>query len=404
MKRAVLGPALAAALFLVPPAHAEIGTIDTVPAATLLLPYFEVDLSDPNGRTTLISINNTSASAAIAHVTLWTDQAVPTTAFDIYLTGYDVQPINLRDVFNGNLPQTADDGQDPTDTISPQGPFSQDINFPGSFGPCGAPGGIPAPIPVSALRAAHTGQASSLLGGLCGSRNLGDNVARGYITVDSVNQCLSPSTFPSTANYFTTVADFRNILWGDFLYVDPAENLAQGDNLIHIEADANDPLTDGAGDYTFYGRYVSASGADHREPLATTWSAGFLSGRTDLLVWRDSGRSQAAFACNSPPGALPHTEIIAFDWEEGVQLLAGLRPFPAAAQRVTVGGSAFPVPHKLGWAYLNLNATVSGGQFNPFKQSAVLALHRLDPGTFSSGVHAVQLDNASNPNGDIIAP
>ena len=41
-----------------------------------------------------------------------------------------MQTINLRDILaNGILPRTASDGQDPADTISPQGPFSQDINF-----------------------------------------------------------------------------------------------------------------------------------------------------------------------------------------------------------------------------------------------------------------------------------
>ncbi|HEX3530076.1 MAG TPA: hypothetical protein VH988_23700, partial [Thermoanaerobaculia bacterium] len=82
------------------PARAEIGTIDAVPAATLLLPYFEVDLANPNGITTLFSVNNASATAVVAHVTVWTDESIPTLDFDIYLTGYDVQTLNIRDIFN----------------------------------------------------------------------------------------------------------------------------------------------------------------------------------------------------------------------------------------------------------------------------------------------------------------
>ena len=39
----------------------------------------------------------------------WTDWGVPTLAFDIYLTGYDVQTLNLRDLFAGNLPMTVPD-------------------------------------------------------------------------------------------------------------------------------------------------------------------------------------------------------------------------------------------------------------------------------------------------------
>ena len=99
------------------------------PAATLLLPYFEVDLDDPNGLTTLFSVNNASSTEQIAHFVVWSDLSVPVLDFNVYLTGYDVQTINLRDIIaNGRLPQTASDGQDPTDTISPQGDFSQDIN------------------------------------------------------------------------------------------------------------------------------------------------------------------------------------------------------------------------------------------------------------------------------------
>src|SRR5436305_6675816 len=112
------------------PASAVICTVDAVPAATLLLPYFEVDLNNPNGLTTLFSINNASATAVLAHVVVWSDLSVPVLDFNIYLTGYDVQTINLRDILvNGVLPRTASAGQDPGDTISPKGQFSQDINF-----------------------------------------------------------------------------------------------------------------------------------------------------------------------------------------------------------------------------------------------------------------------------------
>src|SRR5258708_31510510 len=70
-------------------AAATICTIDAVPAATLLLPYFEVDLNNPNGLTTLFSVNNASATAALVHVVIWSDLSVPVLDFNIYLTGYD---------------------------------------------------------------------------------------------------------------------------------------------------------------------------------------------------------------------------------------------------------------------------------------------------------------------------
>src|SRR6185295_9658729 len=130
MKKTALCLALLGLLALGGQALAVICTIDDVPAATLLLPYFEVDLGNPNGLTTLFSINNASATAALAHVVVWSDLSVPVLAFNVYLTGYDVQTINLRDLLvAGVLPQTASAGQDPGDTISPKGAFSQDINF-----------------------------------------------------------------------------------------------------------------------------------------------------------------------------------------------------------------------------------------------------------------------------------
>src|SRR5436190_23143282 len=75
--------------------------ISVTPAATLLLPYFDVDTAAAtggSGATTLFTIVNTSRYPQIAHVTVWTDWAFPVLGFNIFLTGYDVQGINLFDV------------------------------------------------------------------------------------------------------------------------------------------------------------------------------------------------------------------------------------------------------------------------------------------------------------------
>ncbi|HXU30989.1 MAG TPA: hypothetical protein VN851_10475, partial [Thermoanaerobaculia bacterium] len=124
MKKTVSCLALLGLLALSGQAVATICTIDDVPAATLLLPYFEVDLNNPNGINTLFSINNASATAVLAHVVLWSDLSVPTFDFNVYLTGYDVQTVSIRDIFNGSVPRTASAGQDPGDTISKKGTFS----------------------------------------------------------------------------------------------------------------------------------------------------------------------------------------------------------------------------------------------------------------------------------------
>jgi hypothetical protein len=106
--------AAAAPVLAQPPA-----TVADQPAATLLLPYFEVDLANPAGANTYFTINNASASAGLAHITIWSAMHVPVYTVDVYLTGYDVQQINVRDLINGVLPRTASDGQDPTDTGNP---------------------------------------------------------------------------------------------------------------------------------------------------------------------------------------------------------------------------------------------------------------------------------------------
>src|ERR1700694_6282689 len=105
MKKIAVAFALASLLALGGQAFAVICTIDAVPAATLLLPYFEVDLNNPNGLTTLFSVNNASATAVLVHVVIWSDLSVPVLDFNIYLTGYDVQSLNWRAIiFSGNLP------------------------------------------------------------------------------------------------------------------------------------------------------------------------------------------------------------------------------------------------------------------------------------------------------------
>src|SRR5262245_13036360 len=205
MKRTACCLALLCLLGLAGSASALICTIDDVPAATLLLPYFEVSpCSDPNGVTTLFSVNNASMTAILAHVVVWSDLSVPVLDFNIYLTGYDVVTINLRDIFvNGTLPRTADVARDPGDTISNHGLFSSDVKFASCAGFLPPPA-LPADF-IQHLQNSLTGQASNILlvagnPGCAGQRRLNDRIARGYITVDTVNAC--NLDFPFTPGYF----------------------------------------------------------------------------------------------------------------------------------------------------------------------------------------------------------
>jgi len=411
-KQLSIGLALVALLALGTAANAVVGANDNVPAATLLLPYFEVDLGNPDGVTTLFSINNASASAAVAHVTFWTDESVPTLDFDIYLTGYDVQTINVRDIFNGILPVTADDGADTKDLVSPQGGLSQDINFPGATGPCAAiayPAGLDAAF-LTHLRNSHTGLSSPVFGRCAGARH-GDNVARGYVTVDTVNQC--NLSFPSDAGYFTALATRQNILWGDYFYVNNGENFAQGETLVHLEAQlpgVTAPLVP-----SFYERYNPVAGEDFREALPGTFATRYLEGGafdggTSLVVWRDSelASNLTGFACNANAAWFPlaQTDVVGFDEQEQPEDLcfsdSPVSPplggantcFPLETQKVSVAdGNAIADPiapsAPFGWLYLNLEHTPAGAQDYP--SQAVVTTVMDASGRFSVGFDAIEL-------------
>jgi hypothetical protein len=417
-------------------AVAEIGTIDDVPAATLLLPYFEVDLNSTSGVTTLFSINNASATAALAHVTVWTDLSVPVLDFDVYLTGYDVQTINMRDIVNGILPITAEESIDPSDSVSNDGADTGTIlgdpldqNFGGSTGPCVSPSYNPlsAAFVNGHLQPALTGGASSLSN--CVGVDYGDNIARGYVTVDTVSFC--NLDFPSTPGYFNPggAADFNTVLWGDYFYVEPGENFALGETLVHIEA--CEPgngyigyVGNGAGycpfvpgDFTFYSRYTAGTGADQREGLASEFAVRYITGGqftggTDYIVWRDS-RSTDIIGGSCPAEndfvwyPLNQELVVAFDEEENSEELcvtfSDVSPpdddiptcFPIEAGRYNVENSTVPGSATLGptadfgWMYLDLD--LSSGQPSQAWVTAVMSAE----GRFSVGFDAIQLDNVS---------
>jgi hypothetical protein len=237
-------------------------TVAERPSATLLLPYFEVGLGGRGG-TTRFTIGNAFADGTVAHVTLWSDLAVPVLNFNVYLTGYDLVTVDLRDVLDGVLPQTADAGNDPADTISPNGPFSQDLASPGCAG-------LLPPPPLSAadvtgLRAALTGQPSGLFGGQCCGQNLGTAWPGGFVTVDVMNACTAGA--PGSTGYFvnggTGLAGNRNVLWGDFSFDRGGRgSRSVGGPLVHVVADGADPELNTPNAYTFYGTQVGWSAAD----------------------------------------------------------------------------------------------------------------------------------------------
>jgi hypothetical protein len=444
MKKTALGLALVGLLTLGGQAVAVICTIDAVPAATLLLPYFEVDLSNPNGLTTLFSINNASATAVLTHVVIRTDLSVEVLDFNVYLTGYDVQTINLRDIIlSGLLPQTASEGQDesgacpgnPGGDCSPQGKFSQDINFASCNGFL-PPQNLDAAT-IAYLQAALTGKSIPSLFQTCGgppcctAQNLGDNIARGYITVDTVSACtiLPQSTLGYFQNGGTGIATNQNVLWGDWFIVNATQSFAEGGDLVHIEAApgpgvyGSTPTTTAtttSGDYTFYGRLdkpTPFNAFDNREPLATNFATRFLNGGTfsagtSLLCWRDSKTDQQQFNCPVASGnpswyPLGQEGVIVFDEQEHPIVAQGCshspcptttnNVCPAETQRVLVGGASLSTgTFNFGWLFMDLNFNVGNGlpPNDPLADQSWVISTLASNGKFAVGLDAIRLDSA----------
>ncbi|MBZ0114158.1 MAG: hypothetical protein K8J08_16980 [Thermoanaerobaculia bacterium] len=434
MKKFGISLALVGLLGLGGQAFAEIGSIDAVPAATLLLPYFEVDMNaaEGAGTTTVFSVNNASAAPALAHVTIWSNWSQPVLDFDLFLTGYDVQTINLYNIIvNGNLPVTADMQADGGDTISPhQGAYSNNPQWDGTYPSCA--GVFPFTNPIIQLggltERVQDGLSGQDVGGNgCMGLATAPGIATGYITIDNVTFC--STDFPSEVGYFVAdgqgIANNINQLWGDYNIIDPGNASAHGDTLVHVEA--QDGFVGGVTGYTFYGRYIPGqTGDDNREPLGTTWAARYLNGGaftggTDLVVWRDSTTNNTLefYGCGVGPDWYPlnETEVIAFNESEdaveicfatGGGVISPPTPgsdatcFPLETQRVKFGEGVTAVPFDFGWTYLNLNINDVGvtadadfGSNGTLAQSHVTNVHSA-LGLFSTGYQAIELTDGGD--------
>jgi hypothetical protein len=423
MKKTIALLALAGLLVMGGTALANIGAVDNVPAATLLMPRFEVSLADPEGINTLFSVNNASDEIVVAHVTLWSEWWIPVLDFDVYLTGYDVQTMSLRDIIiNGDLPNTG-----PSNTLSPLGAFS--------VGPHGypncttTPGGTPNYGIISGsflqqIQRALSGQPTPL----CYSEPVNTDLARGYITVDVVRAC--SQEFPDNANYFVDgglgTATNDNVLWGDYFFVNQSENFAQGWTLVHIEASSDLLATLGSCDNdeigtdryptTFYCSIFAGGlpGEDNREGLPSVYATryvegGGFTGGTSVIAWRDVNIDGAPApgprACNNPPPRAGQNDLVVFDEQENpIQFIEGPsgfeppedQPFPWCTNRADVG-TDITIGSPFGWIYMNLNTDDTSPDI--FRQAYVTTVMDAQ-GRFSVGFDAISLNNLTgNANG-----
>ena len=392
-----------------------------LPAATLLVPYFEVDVDDPNGATTLFTITNVSPKDQIAYVTLWTDRSYPVIAFNIYLTGYDVQSINLFDVIaRGNI---APDGGTGT-AVSKRGKYS-DPNAALDLSRCNRLPGIIDNAYVNRMKSAFREGNIPALGnsipGCHGAGGVHEN-AVGYATIDVLRVC--SVRIPTEPEYWREVL-WDNVLIGDYQQINRTDRFAEGGPVVHIRAvpeggtseqRRNNPAQWDAGfPRTFYSRYQSASTPhlDGRQPLPSTFAARWIDGgaasfKTFFKIWRE-GKTGANATCNAyePEGSLEARELVMFDEAENAfaempncRICSPPYDLPWVFPPTSLTDVSDPFHYAqrtngalAGWAYLNLQTP---DQDDYALQAWVIASMRAE-GQFSVDMDAVALGNGCTP-------
>ncbi len=381
----LLAALLATAAFAAPPARTVVldnsSTCDvgTYPAATLLLPYFEVDFhaSQAEALNTVFSVTNTTPIPQIVRVTLWTDYGFPGASFALFLTGYDTQAISLYDIFaRGNFPWTSyyvTSGSASADN-------SSNPNFAEQTG-CDRAGGTLQPsIRERIQRIFTTGEADDPN---CRVGSVHTN-AIGYATVDVVNSCASVS--PLNPAYWNDLLLFDNVLTGDYERINPAPttgNYAGGNPLVHIRAipeggkagsKIDTPLP-----FTFYDRYTPAAARkiDRRQPLASTFAARFIQGgktsfTTKLIIWREglvgAGKTQCAYSVNEKL-AVSHQGLVRFDEHENALVAESAAYFPASSAAATESSQFPPLASSgdvAGWMWMSLDNGAGRADDSPY--------------------------------------
>jgi hypothetical protein len=354
--------------------------LSNLPAATLLIPYFEVDFSSPQSvaQTTLFTITNVSRVPQIARVTLWTDRAYPELTFNIFLTGYDVQAINLYDVFARGIIAPPSGASNTTTPGTLSAANGSNPNFLATAaGDCSRlPGAIPANLVADVRNAFTLGTTST-----CATVGLKHANAIGYITIDVMATC--GFSRPQDDGYFNELL-YDNVLMGDYQQINPnaaTGNYAAGNPMVHIRAIPEGgaaAATPGTNlPYTFYNRLLPAGTdrtRDRRQPLPSAFAARYIQGgpgafNTNLKIWREatSGSSPACdnYAKNSEMDVV---EMVRFDEHENptVWVLNSLVSPPVPIRVTLPAASSTPTSSNLypamstsgdiaGWIYVNAN-------------------------------------------------
>jgi hypothetical protein len=354
-------------------------------AATLLLPYFEVDYKAPATAAldTVFTVINTSKNPQIARMTIWTDLGFPAAWCPIFLTGYGTMSVSMYGIVaRGSFPVSS--------SKFTQGAMSADNGANPNFYEktwCEWSGGIlPTALRDRLQRILTTGERDS--GCAVSTRH---EHATGYVTIDVVNSCGVDS--PLDPGYWTEVILFDNVLTGDYERINPSVttgNYAGGNPLVHIRA-----VPDGgpAGStaaqilpYTFYDRYTPANARhmDRRQPLPSVFAARWINGGptgfvTNYVMWREGivgpTHDECAYAKNAAV-PLKSSMIVRFDeHENAVAMGCGTGCTAAVPVTSTISSTAdlFPPAGSTadvgGWMWISLDNRTADGTPSPYSTS-----------------------------------
>lgn len=394
--------------------------IGLFPAATLLLPYFEVG-DQPGEDTTIFTITNTANLPQAVTVTLWTDRGYPVINFPVYLTGYDVQSINLYDIImRGRIAPDDGTGSD----VSPVGELSG-TNDTAHDNPQlneSSCENLPVQVPqvyINYMRSAFTtGNLLPLGSAVPGCQNIGGvhENAVGYATVDVMAACTS--TLPTDAVYFTNEIRYDNVLTGDYLQVDGTNDYAQGNPMVHIraipEGGSNTTHQPTNMPRTFYSHLQPEARrtSDGRQPLPATFAARWIDGgtsfQTSYKIWREVA-TPAGAACSAYAGnaVMTVSEIVRFDEDENPETMVSdsladpprdpVIELPATSRVSVADNEVIPANTQGavgGWVYFNLDNGAGGGELA--SQNWIVISMRAED-RYSADMDAISLGNGCTP-------
>lgn len=441
MKKTII---LALALALVGgAAYANFCARDTVPAATLLVPYIVVDADasgnpNPAGYTTLTVVTNVSSAKQLIHVTVWNAVSSAVVDFDEVLSGYDVWSINWRDLVTGdfeNFDTSAKSGgfwSGTTGTApSPFGPTTNLVVPPALTNPqdtdyatpamtnCGMPWGnlsqykgiivskLQAPLTAWTSQDTNCDTKAEITGWSGWLSGVTASPLFFYATIDTVTAC--NALFPSSVDYWNANGNLgyntrNNVLTGYDFYLNFSQNYSESLPTVNIEAYA------GYGGTGFYSKYRNQVGVnvtqDDREPLGTAYAFNYFNSlgvTTNVAVWKNYSEFDTV-----NDNVLACRPYVYYAWDENEQSKSrttqacpsGLcfgnpepNVFPFETQSVPVTSTNFnALMSGNGWMLIVFDPSVPNlTQAEPYLQAYVFAKYNY--GAYSTSVEATTMGN-----------